>query len=212
MTINNLEIIKPLLKWEDANDFYFVQVLKRKKDNPDDTFYKTVIATFYVSSMESLVQLFPEMILLAKFRKARVYIHLNRRNYEQLGLQMMKKVADGLINKSYKDIRNAYSSTCGSFHVEKAKKWIIDTDGYTPEQIQMMKNLILELGGTIYEAIPTVNGIHLITSPFNTLNFSKKCTDNIAIPAPDIQKNSPTLLYYSDEDFDTLRDITSFNR
>ena len=158
MTINNLEIIKPLLKWEDANDFY------------------------------------------------RVYIHLNRRNYEQLGLQMIKKVADGLINKAYKDIRNAYSSICGSFHVEKAKKWIIDTDGYTPEQIQMMKNLILELGGTIYEAIPTVNGIHLITSPFNTLDFSKKCMDN-ALPAPDIQKNSPTLLYYSDEDIDTLRDM-----
>jgi len=205
MTINNLEIIKPLLKWEDANDFYFVQVLKRKKDNPDDEFYKTVISSYYVSSAESLDKLFPEMIVLAKFRRARVYINLNRRNYEQLGLQMIKKVADGLINKSYKDIRNAYSSICGSFFVEKTKKWIIDTDNYTPEQIQMMKNLIIELDGTIYVSIPTVNGMHLITSPFNTLDFSKKCMDNIAISAPDIQKNSPTLLYYSDEGVDTLR-------
>ena len=207
MVINNLDIIKPLLKWEDTNDFYFVQVLIRKKDNPDNKFYKTVISTFYVSSMESLDNLFPEMILLAKYRNARVYINLNRRNYEQLGLQMIKKVADGLINKSYKDIRNAYSSICGSFFVEKTKKWIIDTDGYTPQQIHAMKDLISELGGIIYETIPTVNGMHLITSPFNTLDFSKKCMDNIAITAPDIQKNSPTLLYYSNEDFDILKNI-----
>ena len=59
MTINNLELVKPLLKWDDPNDFYFIQVLKRKKDNPDDEFYKTVIATFYASSMEGLDKLFP---------------------------------------------------------------------------------------------------------------------------------------------------------
>ena len=35
MTINNLNLIKPLLKWEDPNDFYFIQILKRKKDNPE---------------------------------------------------------------------------------------------------------------------------------------------------------------------------------
>ena len=207
MTINNLEIIKPLLVWEDAYEFYFIQVLKRKKDNPEEDFYNTVIATFYVSSMESLEKLFPEMLLLAKLRKARVYINLNRRHYEQVGLQMIKKVADAIINKSYKDIRNSYSSVCGSFQYEKNKKWIIDTDRCTDEQIQKMKNLILELGGTIYAAIPTINGIHLITSPFNTLDFSKKCTSEIAIPVPDIQKNNPTLLYYSDEDSDLLRKI-----
>ena len=199
VTVNNFELIKPLLKWEDANDFYFVQILKRKKDNPDEEFYKTVIASYYVSSMESFEKLFPEMVVIAKFRKARIYINLNRRNYEEVGLQMIKKVADAIVNKSWKDIRNAYNSVCGSFQYEKNKKWIIDTDGYTSEQIQKMKNLILELGGTIYLTLPTVNGMHLITSSFNTLDFTKKCQDNISMSVPDIQRNSPTLLYYSNE-------------
>ena len=199
MTINNLEIIKPFLVWEDPNDFYFVQILKRKKENPENTANSTLITSYCISSMESLDTLFPEMKLLAKFHNARVYINLNRRNYEQLGLQMMKKVTDCLINKAYKDIRNAYTSICGSFHVEKAKKWVVDTDGYTPQQIQWIENLILELGGTIYQTLPTVNGMHLITSPFNTQEFSNKCIENNDISTPDIQKNNPTLLYYSDE-------------
>jgi hypothetical protein len=193
VTINNLDIIKPLLIWEDPNDFYFVQILKRKKENPDNTSDSTVISTYYINSLESLDRLFPEMILLAKFHNARVYIHLNRRNYEQLGLQMIKKIADSLINKAYRDIKNAYTSICGSFHAEKNKKWIIDIDDDSSQQI---KNLILELDGTIYESIPTVNGMHLITSPFNKQDFHKKCN---ATNVPDIQNNSPTLLYYSDE-------------
>jgi hypothetical protein len=209
MTINNLDIIKTLLKWEDANDFYFTQILRRKKENPDNTSNNTVISTYCISSMESLEKLYPEMVLLAKFHNARVYINLNRRNYEQLGLQMIKKVADCLMNKAYKDIRNTYDSICGSFHVEKPKKWVIDTDGYTSGQIQMIQNLIIELGGTVYEMIPTVNGMHLITNPFNTQEFGKKWIEISAMNIPDIQKNNPTLLYYSDEDFDTLRMITA---
>lgn len=30
--INNLELIKPLLKFESEDDFYYLQILKRKKD------------------------------------------------------------------------------------------------------------------------------------------------------------------------------------
>ena len=29
--VNNFEIIKPLLKWDSTDDFYFIQVLQRKK-------------------------------------------------------------------------------------------------------------------------------------------------------------------------------------
>jgi hypothetical protein len=83
--------------------------------------------------------------------------------------------------------------------VEKTKRWVVDTDGYTPEEIQRMKNLIFELGGSIYATIPTINGILLIVNPFNTQEFSKKWTENSNLCVPDIQKNNPTLLYYCDE-------------
>jgi hypothetical protein len=118
----------------------------------------------------------------------------------------MKKVTDCLINKAYKDIRNAYNSICGSFTVEKPKRWVIDTDGYTPEKIQMMKTLIAELGGIVIESIPTINGMHLITNPFNTQESGKMWMKDSTMNIPDIQKNNPTLLYYSDEGVDSLKD------
>ena len=74
----------------------------------------------------------------------------------------------------YKDIRNVFDSVCGSYFVEKPKRWIVDTDDCTPQEIQSIKNLIFELGGTILETIPTVNGMHIITNPFNVQEFSIK--------------------------------------
>ena len=215
MTINNLNIIKQLLKWEDPNDFYFIQILKRKKDNPDHTSYRMQISTYSIRSMESLDKLLPEMVMLAKFHKARIYINLNRRNFEQLGLQMVKKVADCLINKEYKNIKNAFNSISGSLHVEKPKRWIVDTDGFTPQEIQNIKDLIFELGGTILETIPTVNGMHIITNPLNVQEFSIKWTKMKEINGnsmPEIQKDNATLLYYSDDDYDILRKICIINQ
>ena len=192
MTINNLEIIKPLLEWETPDDFYFVQILRRKKENPDNTSNNTVIRTYYVSSVEVLDKMFPEMALLAKFYNARVYINLNRRSYEKLAFQMLKKVTDCIINKGFKDVKNAYNSVCGAFHNEKNKKWIIDLDGVAEHEERHFIDVISELDGKIYACIPTVGGKHLITSPFNIQEFSNKCAGNL----PDIQKNNPTLLFF----------------
>jgi len=201
MEINNLGIIKQLLIWDDPNDFYFIQILKRKKENVDIASNSKIIKNFYISSEVQLLESFEEMKILSKFHKARVYINLNRRNFEHLGLLMLKKVTDCLINKSYKDISNAYGSICGNFHVEKEKKWVVDldNDNYNFEEKISIVNLIKEIGGMIYLEIPTINGIHIITSPFNTQEFSEKIIFiNEKISNPDIQKNNPTLLYYSD--------------
>lgn len=35
MAVDNFEIIKPLLKFSDHQDFYFLQILLRKKDGND---------------------------------------------------------------------------------------------------------------------------------------------------------------------------------
>lgn len=35
MSINNLELIKPLLNFEQEGDFYMLYIFKRKKDQPD---------------------------------------------------------------------------------------------------------------------------------------------------------------------------------
>ena len=46
----------------------------------------------------------------------------------------------------------------------------------------------------IVEEVPTKNGFHLITKPFNVEQF-KKYLNFGGILTPDIQKKNPTLLY-----------------
>jgi len=204
MEINNIKLIKPLLIWDDPNDFYFIHILKRKRENDDCTNNSKIIRYYYINSAEHLLDKFEEMKMLSKFHRARVYINLNRRNFEQLGLQMLKKVTDCLINKAYRDISNAYDSVCGSFHIEKEKKWVIDLDDEhnNSDYKRIIINLVIEIGGKIYSEIPTLNGIHLITSPFNTQVFNNNTFwQNSNLNYPDIHKNNPTLLYYCDDKF-----------
>lgn len=34
--IDNFNLIKPFLKFDSEDDFYYLQILRRRKDNPDD--------------------------------------------------------------------------------------------------------------------------------------------------------------------------------
>ena len=47
--IDNFELIKSLLKFESPDDFYHLQILKRKKENPELGSNSRVVKTYYVS-------------------------------------------------------------------------------------------------------------------------------------------------------------------
>ena len=201
MEINNIDLIKPFLKWNDPNDFYFVQILRRKKENPDNTSNSQTIKNYFVHSVNELDAKYSEMKILAQYFHARVYINLNRRNYEHLALHMMKKITDCMINRAYKSIQNGYESICCNFHFEKTKKWVVDLDDDHHDENDKLciHKLIQKTGGNIHKKIPTPNGVHLITSPFNTQELSEQLSA-AGIYMPDIHKNNPTLLYYSDNE------------
>jgi len=74
--INNIEIIKPFLKFHNEHDFYFIQVLQRSKDNPELGKNNRLIKPYYIYSIEQLDKFFPEMVTLAKSFNARIMIHL----------------------------------------------------------------------------------------------------------------------------------------
>ena len=52
--INNIEIIKTLLEFNSQDEFYHLQVLKRKKENPELGSNSYVVKTYYVGSIEYL--------------------------------------------------------------------------------------------------------------------------------------------------------------
>ena len=198
--INNLSKIKTLLKFDSEDDFYFLEIIKRRKENPENPSNARVIKSYYIHSAEYLEKIIPEIINLCNLEKARAYINLNRRSFEKIALQTLKKVTDCIISKDFRSCKKAYNSSCGSFSHEKDKTWIIDID-WEPENANKeedwdMYNFIIGLQEEtgkegIGFMIPTKNGYHLITRPFNKQIFNQK------YPNISIQTNSPTLLYIS---------------
>lgn len=54
MTVDNTELIRSKLTFKDNGDtFYFVQIWKRRKENPEMDTGVIVIDSFYINSLES---------------------------------------------------------------------------------------------------------------------------------------------------------------
>lgn len=187
--VDNFGKIKSFLETESDDDFFFLQVLKRKKENPDIGSNSYCLKTYYVSSREYLEKKRKEIIDLCDSNNARAYINLNRRSYEKMAFHVLKKLSDQIMNKDYKSVKKSYDSVCGSFSNEKNKKWIIDIDSKDTEFIESVKSYVEDIQGDFYDLIPTKNGFHIITSPFNLSFFREKYND------VDVHKDNPTILY-----------------
>lgn len=233
--MNNFEKIKEILKFENKNDFYFIQILKRRKDNPEMDRDVKVIKSFYIFSQKELDDLEPIITTLCENENARAYIRLNRRNLEAVGFELLKERIKSLeINndngilfadisyltamlsrKHFDDILSTFTSTsqdrklfdsvCGSSPHDKDKTWIVDidyedvpmgshvkTEPWDIDEInEMLINLQTATGKEpLMIKIPTKNGYHLITRPFNIQTFGNAYRSRI-----DVHKDNPTILY-----------------
>ena len=195
MTLDNFEKIKPLLKFEQPGNFYFIQIFKRRKDNSSMQMDMQVIRDYYVYSENDLDRLRDQIITECRCHNARAYIRLNVRHSDKIALMLMKRLTDLILSGDTKAARNAYASVCGEFHSDPEKKWLIDLDLVDSNNEEFVKSIIKMLwsensmGGQIFAEIPTPNGKHLITSPFNLQKFRSECS------YIDVHKDNPTILY-----------------
>jgi hypothetical protein len=188
--VDNFKQLSKLLTFDGEDDFYFVQVLKRKKENKDLGSNSHVVKTYFIKSVEELFRDMPEMICLADFHNARVCINLNKRSFEKTCFHTLKKITDQIINKSFKEARKAYNSVCGLYS-EGDKTWVVDIDGTGREynEILLLIDSLQPEGGKLVTVVQTKNGLHLITKPFNLQDF------RASYPDIDVHKNNPTVLY-----------------
>lgn len=200
--VDNFEKIMKLLTFSSEDEFYHLQILKRKKEHPELGSNSQVIKTYYIKSVEHLDAVGPEIVALCDFHGARAYINLNVRSFEMTAFHTLKKVTDIIMNRDYKSVRNAYDSVCGIYGTGKEKRWVIDLDGV--EQVSPLMCAFIEYkcepiteltpdcsleNSKCIATIPTKNGIHLITKPFNLQKFKEE------YPEVDVHKNNPTILY-----------------
>jgi len=200
--VNNFEQIRELLDFKSDDDFYFLQILQRKKDNKNGTKVNgsnnnsRLVKAYYVKSVEHFDFIVPEVIELCNIFNARAGFNLNKRSFRKMALQHLKKVTDQLINGSYDKAHKAYSSVVGAFSNDTDKKWVLDiddVDDVSPLLLNFINNCepkskSLE-DSKIIALIPSKSGFHVITKPFNVMEF-KKVYQEISI-----HKNNPTNLF-----------------
>ena len=192
--INNIEIIKPLLNFENKGDFYMLFVFKRKKDQPegekDNHQSVRTIKTYCIESIEYLEKRYDEIKQLCEMFKARAYIHVQKQNHKDVSLNMMVELAQR-IQSGQKNQKGLFDSVVGQIKTLE-KRWIVDIDSKENGIENLISNEIYMLrpeGPKVDAIIPTKNGYHLITKRFDVMEFKKQ------YPDIDIAKKNPTLLY-----------------
>lgn len=201
--IDNINIIKPLLNFEEKGDFYMLYVFKRKKDQPegerDNHQSVRTIKTYCIESIDHLEKRYDEVKQLCEMFKARAYIHVQKQNHRDVSLDMLSSLAERIKN-GVQNQKGLFDSVVGQIKTQE-KRWIIDIDNvsmdgfnHDPYQVslreyinELQKEAGKEQGMTF---IKTRSGFHIITQPFNVMKFKER------YPEVDIQKKNPTLLYY----------------
>lgn len=195
--IDNINLIKPLLKFSNKWDFYMLYVLKRKKDQPegekDNHQSVRTIKTYTIESLEYLDKRYDEIKMLCEVFKARAYIHVQKQNYKDVSYEMSIRLAEKIRDGQYNQ-KNLFDSIVGELKVYE-KRWVVDIDTQNRREIVRIKRTINDLrpvGEKVEAIIPTKSGVHLITKKFDSNEFEQH------YPNVDVQKKNPTLLYYPD--------------
>ena len=198
--IDNFSVIRKILRFPTEESFYFLQVLKRRKDNPDLEKDMIHLADFYIYSLEDYDRLMDRVINLCQSENARAYLRLNVRDSKKTAMMTLKKIVDYISSENYKAVKKAYASCSGEYHSDPDKTWIVDIDNvsidsfnHSEEQIrirQLITDLQIEAGKEpMMQFIPTRSGVHIITRPFNLQKFKSE------FPDIDVHKDNMTILY-----------------
>lgn len=196
---DNFDYIYHLLNYGEAdNVFFHTQVIRRGKDHPDLPAANKVIKQWLVKSEEHLASIKEEIIFLCEHYKARAYINVAPKSIEKLNTLLMSKLAINQYNGNIINPQKVLNSACGELQPIE-KRWIVDVDTTDSKARQIVIFAINAIWKEIQHrdsekdwyisCVPTKNGVHYITRPFNLQKFKE------SFPTIDVHKNNPTILY-----------------
>ena len=214
MVIDNFDKISNVMKFDNENDFYYIQLISRKKDNGISDF---TVKEYSVRSVESLMKIKDEIVSLCNMFNARAYIYVNKRNYKNISLKMIKELSDIVCDENFKKCKKAFTSCCGKYSSGGENKlWIIDVD-VTKCEIERhgtrsIEELVLSIiensddervQKSLVDVLPTRNGFHVLIKPCDTRGLNSEFAGFMrlvpdAIKEIDIKKDAMTILYYKE--------------
>ena len=142
--VDNFELIKNYIEKQmidrEDGDCYYVQLLRRQADDPlkngvkDPKYHGNMhsrsIKDYLIKSPEHLEDVKEDIIALCNMFNVRAYIRLNKRNYKNIALEMMKHIAEQCASgETYSSPFHLVASACGQCcQAGKDKTWIVDLD------------------------------------------------------------------------------------
>lgn len=177
--VDNFELIESFLKF-DADLFYWVAIMKRRKEDPKMSCNSECVRNFQIASLEKFQEYKPRIKEVCARNAARAYIYLNRRSYTKVALSVIKLAADYVASGQSHCVRGVYDKACGVTNAESEKVWLIDVD---------QKDTVFGVPTTVHLTVPTLNGYHLIVEPFDTRDYKSTHT---------LFRDQPTLLYFEE--------------
>lgn len=182
----------PLLNegWESHSTplSFHVQILQRSKDGHDKS--SRLVAEWFIGSEQRFTFLFPAMKVLCQTYDARCYINLNPKSDESVMWKILKNTGERLETKAYSpySIVSSAHDSCNGYGV---KRWIVDVDDPTVNKGELYSKINNCQSGVLVNTIaeiPTKNGYHIITHPFNLLQLELPI-------GVEVKKNNSTILY-----------------
>ena len=184
--IDNIENIIPLLVFQNTS---FYEILIKKNSNDQ------VIKHYMIDNLQSLLTNYNEMKYISDCLDASVYIKLSSYSKEKLGYKILEIISKKLEKQEldyYKLVQESIDDLSSNVEI-----WVVNIDyqNVSINDVLRIKTVINDCapnGRNIIGDIPTPNGVHIITRPFNHQQFLThqdvyyKCT---------IHKNNPIILY-----------------
>lgn len=197
--IDNFELIESLLNFDNSDEFYFLQVIQRKKDFEEGqkrigrNNNNRLIKAYYIYNLQQLREYKEEIVCLCHLFNARAGINLNRRHTKDVTLKCLEMIAIALRKNEFDCISKIYNSACGK-ESSTDKTWIVDIDVDEKNKhegvVDYIENYCQPFNGSkIITKIPSRNGYHLITKRFDREKFAS------SYPFIEIHTNNPTNLY-----------------
>lgn len=175
--INNLEIVKSLLKFKISSKgkpeiYYFVQVIQRRKENPDLPLQEIQRYAWWVTDLGVLEKSWNRLTEMCEHYKARAYISITPRSLEKFGKQCMFEYSKRVANNDYTNIHNLPKKVALSNETVQSKgvvdkpRWILDIDSEDKSYQHDIEKFISGYTN-ILGKINTPNGCHLVIESFN---------------------------------------------
>lgn len=201
--VNNFDLITPYLNFAPNNrSIVLVWLVSRKKDGSTKVKGSNRVRTiksYHFQSMEHFLEKREEIITICKTFHCRAYICMNPKallkvlfTLADIVMGTIKGTIENTIPVSLKGILDsAIMKTAASSN----KLWIVDVDKKDENLLKKVTDVVQNsrsgYDNNILCQVPTVNGLHLITRPFDVRDFQAKIDSQDA----EIKKDALTLLY-----------------